>query len=282
MRAGACRVLELFISRFDRRKARPRYGGTPAKAVMVAGAADGCNRQPAKIPANQRFLPALTAPFFATVSALWRPLTRRWPLLGAALLSGILVHRIDTVDRGGADRRRALGQAGRRAARAPSRRRSCSCTRRRRHSPARRPSWHASRRARASSPRAEADATLRTEIVRRSLAASQRRIARAAPRALHPGRARSDRGDPRRHLARRGDDGDRGALPRDRAERAARAGSGREGPDGSTELRGELAAQRDRLDGARAAARAGDGEARSRRRPGRRETVASDSAPGRR
>src|SRR6476659_2394717 len=56
-RAGACRVLELFIGLVRSSKGTAAVRRYPCEGVMVAGADDGCNRQPTEIPANAPFYP---------------------------------------------------------------------------------------------------------------------------------------------------------------------------------------------------------------------------------
>src|SRR6185436_7558049 len=57
MRAGACRVLELFIELVRSSKGTAVTRLYPCEGVMVAGADDGCNRQLTEIPANGDFCP---------------------------------------------------------------------------------------------------------------------------------------------------------------------------------------------------------------------------------
>ena len=281
MRAGACRVLELFIELVRSSKGTPRYGGTPPKARMVAGAADGCNRQLTKIPANQRFLPALTGAFLLRSP----PCETADPKVAAARrgrsAAGLLVHRIDTIGRGradGAERR----QAGRRASQlgvggAPAALRGRGLPRpgaggagaprgpleRARPGGGRRDAGERRSCAARSPPRSDGSAALLRELYVQGepdpiaviLGATSLDEAMAGIEGLSRATAQNER------LVRRG---------------------GRRRAGGSTELRVDLAAQRD------AARRRPRRRARRRRRrlaaavAGQRETVASDPPPGRR
>ena len=87
--AGACRVLELFMSRFDRRKARQKRRH-PSEAATLAAPDDVCKHQGYKTPANLAFLRRWRSCFCYGLP-LVSPLTRRWPLLGTALAVGVLI-----------------------------------------------------------------------------------------------------------------------------------------------------------------------------------------------
>ena len=183
-----------------------------------------------------------------------RPPTTTWPLLGVAVLSGILfTGSIATV--GAAQTRSSLaGQAG-----APRTSESTALLQlyAAEASLARAQQEQARLEARSSElARTEADATLRTEIVRRSLDASQRRIAillrqlyiqgEPDPIAVILGATSIDEiVTGIEGLTRATAQNER--LAREAAEKGQRL----------TELRTALAAQRERLDSAREAARAG-------------------------
>ena len=273
-RAGACRVLELFIELVRSSKGTAAVRRYPCEVKMVAGAAGRVQPTTDKNPCKSRFLTRVDGAVFCYGLRLVRSPTSTWPLLGAAVLSGVLftgsIPMVGAAQTGPglAKQAGALRRSESSAAPAALRGRGRARPRAGRAGAARRPLERARR---GGGRRARCE----TEIVRRSLDASQRRVAALLRAALHPGRARPDRRDPRSDLARRGHDGDRGSLARHRAERAARARGGREGPAALCAARRTSPAQRDRASTAPVPRRAPARARLAAAVAGQRETVAT-------